>query len=72
MTQVEHLLSEAMKLDEPTRAELVRRLFATLERADAGLEEAWREEVRHRVTRIRNGEAVLVPWEEAERRLFAK
>lgn len=72
MTQVDQLLNEAMKLDETGRSELTRRLLETLEEVDEDVDPAWREEVRQRVAKIRTGEANLIPWEEAERRLFAK
>ena len=75
MTQIEQLLNEAMKLDASGRSELVARLLETLEEVgevDEEVEQAWREEVRRRVAKIHSGEAKLIPWEEAERRLFAK
>ena len=72
MTQVDQLLNEAMKLDETGRSGLTRRLLETLEEVDEDVDPAWREEVRQRVAKIRAGEANPIPWEEAERRLFAK
>jgi len=72
MTQVDQLLSEAMKLDESERSELGRRLLETLDEVDEDVDSAWRQEVRERVAKIRTGEAELIPWEETERRLFAK
>lgn len=72
MTQVDQLLSEAMKLDKSERSELTRRLLETLDEVDEDVDSAWRQEVRERVAKIRSGEAELIPWEEAERRLFAK
>jgi putative addiction module component (TIGR02574 family) len=72
MTDVDRLLSEAMKLDEVQRSELARRLLDTLDEVDDELEQTWREEVRRRLARIQSGEATLIPWEETERRLFAR
>ena len=77
MSEVEHLLNEAMKLSGAERAELVERLLETVTEADVHaidpeIDAAWREEVRRRSARLRSGEATTVPWEETERRLFSK
>jgi len=77
MSEVEHLLSEAMKLSGAERAELAQRLLETVAEEDVhsvdpALDAAWREEARRRSARRRSGEAKTVPWEETERRLFEK
>ena len=61
------------------RAELLKAIEDAEQDIDAGrvvdeadVEETWREEVRVRLAKIHSGEAKLTPWEQAERRLFAK
>ena len=38
--------------------------------SEFSLENAWKSEVLSRIREIREGEAVLVPWEEAKKRIF--
>jgi len=77
MSEVEQLLSVAMKLSSAQRAELAQRLLETVNDEDVHaidpeLDAAWREEARRRSARIRSGEAKTIPWEETERKLFSK
>ena len=72
MTQVDQLLSEALKLDVTQRSELVARLLESVADLSEEIDHAWREEVRERMARMRSGQATLIPWEETERRLLAK
>jgi putative addiction module component (TIGR02574 family) len=77
MSDVEHLLSEAMKLNGPQRAELAHRLLETVTEADVQtidpeIDAAWREEVKRRSARLRSGEAKTTPWEVARREIFGR
>lgn len=77
MSEVEHLLNEAMKLSGAQRAELAQRLLETVTEADVHaidpeIDAAWREEVRRRSERLRSGEAKTTPWEVARREIFGR
>jgi putative addiction module component (TIGR02574 family) len=73
MSEVEHLVSEAMKLSAPERAELVERLLETVTsedvRIDPAIDAAWLAEARRRSAELRSGAVEAVPWEEVERQL---
>jgi putative addiction module component (TIGR02574 family) len=68
----QEVLQVALALDEAERAEIVAALLSSLEPADVGVEEAWREEIRRRVAEIDAGEVELVPWETVRKDLFAR
>jgi putative addiction module component (TIGR02574 family) len=77
MPQLEHVLSEALKLTGAERAELAERLLETvaeedIHASDPKVDAAWREELRRRSARLHAGEATTVPWEETRQRLFSK
>jgi putative addiction module component (TIGR02574 family) len=77
MSEIDHLLSEAMKLTDAQRAELAHRLLETVSEEDVHaidpeIDAAWREEVRRRSARLRSGEAKTIPWEETRQRLLSK
>jgi len=73
MTRVDRLINEAAELKPAERAELVERLLENVPvEMDDEIEEAWRDEVRERLARIRSGEAKLIAWEDTERRLLAR
>ena len=68
----QEVLQVALALDEAERAEIVTALLSSLEPAEVGVEEAWREEIRRRVAEIDAGEVELVPWETVRKDLFAR
>ncbi|HEX2188275.1 MAG TPA: addiction module protein [Longimicrobiaceae bacterium] len=69
---LEKVEAEAMELPPRERAQLVRRLIASLDHADeedpAEVERAWEEEIRRRLDEYRSGSAKTVPASE----VFAK
>jgi putative addiction module component (TIGR02574 family) len=66
------LLKDALELPLEARAALIGSLLDSLDtEVDQDAEEAWREEIRRRLTEIDSGAAKLVPWDEARRRLLA-
>lgn len=67
------LLKDALSLPPEGRAALADSLLESLDREiDADAEQAWLEEIQKRLREIENGAVELLPWEEAERRLWAK
>jgi putative addiction module component (TIGR02574 family) len=67
------VLKDALALPPEARAALIGSLVDGLDTdVDEDAEEAWREEVRRRLEEIDNGAALLVPWDEARRRLLAQ
>jgi putative addiction module component (TIGR02574 family) len=67
------LLKDAMALPPEARAALADSLLESLDReVEEGAEEAWLDEIRKRLHEIDTGAAAMLPWEEAERRLWAK
>jgi putative addiction module component (TIGR02574 family) len=67
------LLKQAMALAEAERAEIAGALLESLEpSSDTGVDEAWSEEVRRRLTQLDAGSAELIPWEEVREQLFAR
>jgi putative addiction module component (TIGR02574 family) len=62
----------AVKLPEHDRATLAGLLLETLEpESEPGVEAAWSEEIKRRVSEVRNGSVELVPWEEVRAKLLA-
>ena len=53
-------------------AELLKNLMAFDTEIDEGAEQAWLNEIQKRLRDIDTGAVAMVPWEEAERRLWAK
>jgi putative addiction module component (TIGR02574 family) len=77
VSQLEHLLTEAMKLNGVERVELAQRLLETVTEADVHaidpeIDAAWREEARRRSAQIRSGEAKTIPWEVVRREIFGR
>lgn len=71
---VGRLLGRALRLDEGERADLAGRLLDSLDdtEADIGVEEAWRDEVTHRMTELDEGVVKPVSWEEVQARVFGR
>jgi putative addiction module component (TIGR02574 family) len=62
------VLRDALALPPEARAALIGPLVDSLDpEVDDNVEEAWREEIGHRLQEINSGAAALVPWEEARR-----
>ena len=67
------VLRDALALPEPDRAEVAGTLLDSLEpAAEAGVEQAWREEVAARVAALDAGEIETVAWEDVRDRLLMK
>lgn len=67
------LLKEALSLPQEQRAALIDSLLESLDsEIDEDAEEAWRREIYRRLQQIDSGAVQLIPWEDAERRLWAK
>ncbi len=67
----EQLLSEAMKLDEEDREELVDKLRDTLEPSiDPQYVAEWEAEIASRLEAHEKGESKSLPWTEARRQMF--
>ena len=65
------VLRDALCLPAEARAALVDTLLESLDvEADANAEELWREEIRRRLEQIDSGAVNLIPWEDAQRRLW--
>lgn len=71
--RADSVLKRAMALDEAERAQIAGVLLESLgPPSDAGVGEAWREEVRRRLGSLDAGAAESVPWEEVRERLFSR
>jgi putative addiction module component (TIGR02574 family) len=68
-SQTSSVFDDAMKLGDADRADLAACLLASLD-ATAQLDPAWEKEIERRLHAIDSGQAVMVPWEEARRRIF--
>ncbi len=68
---VETMEAEALQLPAAERALLVQALIASLD-AEAGVEEAWAEEVERRHAQIESDEVQLIPGHEALAKIRAK
>jgi len=66
MTQhVQKIEAEAVQLSKKERAELVRRLIATLDQGhDVDAEQAWLDEAERRLSSYRRGDSNSVPAED--------
>jgi putative addiction module component (TIGR02574 family) len=65
------LLRKALALPEDERAALANTLLDSLDAATESVQEAWDEEVARRITELKAGKAVTVPWEDLHRELLA-
>ena len=67
------LFRDALALPPEARAALLDSLIESLDTGvDENADEAWREEVYHRLQQIDGGAVKLVPWDDAQRRLRAR
>ena len=73
--QVSEVLEKALTLSTQERGLLIDRLIESLDEGpvEEGVEEAWAEEIKHRVDDIRSGKAEMIPgekvrWKLAKRR----
>ena len=69
MQTKDHVLEDAMKLPPGERLELAERLFASVD-ADAGVDEAWAEEVARRIAAVDSGAVKPIPWDEARKQIM--
>jgi len=66
-------LKDALSLPPEGRAALADSLLESLDQEiDEGTEQAWLDEIQKRLREIDEGAVAMLPWEEAERRLWAK
>ena len=72
--QVSELLEKALALSTQERGVLIDHLIESLDEGppEEGVEEAWAEEIKHRVDDIRSGKVKMIPGEEVRRRLAAR
>lgn len=67
------LLKDALSLPPEGRAALADSLLESLDQEiDEGAEQAWLDEIQKRLREIDAGAVAMLPWEEAERRLWSK
>lgn len=66
----QQLLAHAMGLPSGDRGRLAALLIDSLEPdVDDNADQAWADEIRHRVEDFRTGQVQLVPWAEVRRRM---
>lgn len=67
------LLKDALSLPPEGRAALAHSLLESLDQEiEEGAEQAWLDEIKKRMREIDTGAVAMLPWEEAERRLWTK
>ena len=67
------LLQKALSLSDEERAALADSLLASLDgTVDEGAEEAWNQEIGHRIEGLDSGKAKTVPWEEVRARISSR
>lgn len=66
------LRDAALALPDDERELLALDLLASLQRPDAGWEEAWSQEIDRRLDDVRSGRVETVSWEDAKRGILAK
>lgn len=66
---INELLSAALRLPEPERAELVELLAASMDPPASQLHPAWVSEVRRRVAELESGQVQSVPLADALQRV---
>ena len=65
------LLSEALKLPEQERADLVEELLESMgEEPPEDVDAAWGTEVARRLEELRSGKVRAVPWDEAKKAIW--
>ncbi|MBZ5655598.1 MAG: addiction module protein [Acidobacteriia bacterium] len=69
--QVSEVLEKALGLSTQERGLLIDRLIESLDEGppEDGVEEAWSEEIKHRVDDIRSGKVKMIPGEQVLRGL---
>ena len=69
--QASDVLEKALTLSTQERGLLIDRLIESLDEgpAEAGVEEAWAEEIKRRVEDVSSGNVEMIPGEEVRRRL---
>lgn len=61
----DELLSNALDLSAPVRAEFAARLIASLDPAvDDDAEQAWAAEIDRRLSELNDGQVQMIPWNE--------
>lgn len=69
--QANHLLTEALRLDEQDRGEFASRLIESLDpTAEEGVDSAWAAEIHTRIQELETGQVQAVPWDEARRQIL--
>lgn len=67
------ILQDVLSLPEDERAEIAARLIESLDAApDAGVDEAWADEIERRCAELDSGQAVTSDWEHVRRRIEAR
>jgi putative addiction module component (TIGR02574 family) len=67
------LLKDALSLPAEARAALIDSLLESLDvQVDDDAEAAWREEIYRRLRQMDSGAVALIPWDEAQRRLWTR
>lgn len=69
---VADILTAALALPEPERAELAELLAASLTSPPSSLHPAWGAELRRRAAEIDSGTVKPVPWDEVRRQVQAQ
>ena len=68
--ELSELLEKALALPVEARAALANSLLESLdETVDAGVEEAWKEEIGRRLAELDSGKVKPIPWAEARRQI---
>ena len=68
--QSQTILEQALKLTAQERAAVAQQLIQSLDPVqEAGVEQAWQEEIQQRISDVDNGIATTIPWEEVHRRI---
>lgn len=68
--QSQTILEQALKLTAQERAAVAQQLIQSLDPVqEAGVEQAWQEEIQQRISDVDNGIATTIPWEEVQRRM---
>jgi putative addiction module component (TIGR02574 family) len=70
--EANELLRKAFTLPPEDRAALAGSLIESLETTDSSAEQAWSEEIAHRIQDLDSGKAKTVPWEAVRRRISIK
>ena len=74
MSDLENVLTAALRLSATARATVVAELIDSLDEAapaEAGVEEVWAAEVERRLADVDSGAVKPVLWSEARRRILA-